>query len=123
MSLWNGPIHNWLIECKEIDENMMFEPHGQCSFNLPIQHFNDTGRHDFLDWSLKSIIGRFFNGKIDGEAKLITWQGQIIWVTFKDGILHGPAYQTGLVLTLDSMNVSKHQSKFEYRIFSNSMRA
>ena len=82
------------------------EPHGFCIFNLPIKYFNATGKHHFLNWSLKSITGNFVHGKIEGIGKLLTWQGQTIWATFKDGILHGPAYQYGIVPILDSMDVS-----------------
>ena len=82
------------------------EPHGFCIFYLPIKYFNATGKHHFLNWSLKSITGNFEHGKIEGIGKLLTWQGQTIWATFKDGILHGPAYQYGIVPILDSMDVS-----------------
>ena len=79
--------------------------HGSAVLNLPTDHFNDTGRHEFLNWSLKSISGTFNHGIINGIACLITWQGQKIWATFKDGILHGPAFQYGVVPIL--MDVSK----------------
>ena len=103
MSIWNGPIHTWNADYLTIDENMKI--HGSAVLNLPTDHFNDTGRHEFLNWSLKSISGTFNHGIINGIACLITWQGQKIWATFKDGILHGPAFQYGVVPIL--MDVSK----------------
>jgi len=95
MSIWNGPIHTWNADYITIDENMKL--HGPAILNLPIDHFNDTGRHEFLNWSLKSISGTFNHGILNGIACLIAWQGQKIWATFKDGILHGPAFQYGVV--------------------------
>ena len=103
MSIWNGPIHAWNADYITIDENMNI--HGPAVLNLPTDHFNDTGRHKFLNWSLKSISGTFNHGVINGIVCLITWQGQTIWATFKDGILHGPAFQYGVVPIL--MDVSK----------------
>ena len=67
MSIWNGPIHPWNVDYLTIDENM--KPHGYCVFNLPIEYFNSTGRHEFLNWSLKTISGKFIHGKLDGIGK------------------------------------------------------
>ena len=103
MSIWNGPIHTWNADYFTIDESMKL--HGSAILNLPIDQFNDTGRHEFLNWSLKSISGTFNHGILNGIACMITWQGQKIWATFKDGILHGPAFQYGVVPIL--MDVSK----------------
>ena len=99
MSIWNGPEHYWNVGHLSIDEKQ--QPHGHCVFNLPKEHLNDTGKHEFLNWSIKSISGKFNHGKLNGIANLITWQGQKIWATFKEGILHGPAFQYGVTAILD----------------------
>ena len=67
MSIWNGPIHPWNADYLTIDENM--KPHGECVFNLVFEHYNSTGRHEFLNWSLKTISGKFIHGKLDGIGK------------------------------------------------------
>ena len=59
MSIWNGPIRSWKPEHLTIDENM--QPHGLCNFfitdNFGVHHMNKTGKHDFLNWSIKAISG------------------------------------------------------------------
>ena len=45
-----------------------------------------------MNWSLKHFSGRFVNGKIQGLGVLETAQNSVLFVTFKDGELHGPAY-------------------------------
>ena len=98
MSIWNGPITSWYAEELTIDENL--QPHGLCNFILPnfgVEHMNKTGNHDFLKWSITAISGRFHHGLLNGIVGLITWQRQFVFVTFKNGIIHGPSIAYGIV--------------------------
>ena len=100
-------IRSWNIEFLSIDENL--QPHGPCKFFLigtwQERHEYESGKHNFLNWSIKEIYGQFNHGKLNGIAKLVTWQSQIIFATFKDGILHGPAIVHGTTPIIDQ-NVS-----------------
>ena len=102
MSIWNGPITTWDIEALTIDENL--QPHGACNLftsNFGLEHMNKTGKHDFLNWSIKTISGRFHHGLLNGIVGFITWQQQFVFATFKNGIMHGPTIVYGIVPILN----------------------
>jgi hypothetical protein len=43
------------------------------------------------------ISGRFKHGLLNGIVGFVTWQQQLVYSTFKDGIMHGPAIAYGTV--------------------------
>ena len=100
MSIWNGPIQSWSIHQLSVDEDL--KPHGECNFNLDPQFYNDTGFHNFLNWSPKMISGRFIHGVLQGTLTMYTWRGQLGYFTVKNGILHGPGVMYGIVPILDA---------------------
>ena len=99
MSVWEGPIASWIGSRVAFDTNGHL--HGVCQLNLRHEFINNTGHHDFLDWSLKFISGRFVHGKLQGTAFLNTWRGVGIFATFKDGELHGPVHSLGRKFLFD----------------------
>ncbi len=99
VSVWNGPIHPWLLRKASIDSNEKL--HGQIILTLPEQFHNQTGVHNFLGWSPITINGRFQHGCLDGYAAILTWKGEAIFLQAQKGILHGPAISNGLVPVLD----------------------
>ena len=103
ISIWNGPIHDWQADVITIDTKG--QPHGGCNFQLNPEFYNQTGKHEVLHWSPKAFIGKFHHGKLDGVVFILTWKGEYIYASFKEGVMHGPAYSAGLV-NLYSMEVS-----------------
>ena len=92
-SHWNGEIVPWIGEKISFDTNGHL--HGICTFSLERKYMNNTGKHNFLNWSLKHFHGKFVHGKLQGMARLDTWLDTIIFATFKDNELHGPAFAVG----------------------------
>ena len=99
MSVWEGPISTWVGSRVAFDTNGNL--HGLCQFNIRREFINKTGQHNFLDWSLKFISGKFVHGKLQGHAFLTTWRGVGIVATFKDGELHGPIHSMGRKFLFD----------------------
>ena len=93
ISHFGGPKLPWFG--KQISFDTAGQLHGFCSFQLVQSFYNNTGTHNFLDWSLKYFGGRFVHGKLQGLVLLKTWRGVFIYAYFKDGELHGPAYALG----------------------------
>ena len=93
-SHWNGEIVPWIGQKMSLDTNGQL--HGICTFSLERKYMNNTGKHNFLNWSLKYFHGKFVHGKLQGMVQLETWHGAIIFATFKDNELHGPAFSFGI---------------------------
>ena len=116
LSLWNGPIRSWNVDILSIDKNL--NPHGLCRLTLPgnwkIRHQYESGKHKFLDWSIKQILGKFIHGKLNGLVIMLTWQTQIIFTTFVDGVMHGPAFVYGTTQIFDPevKNLNDYFDKF-----------
>merc|ERR1711963_649521 len=98
-SLWNGPVQTWNTQILSIDDD--FNLHGFVILTLAPKMFNTTGKHEFLDWSLKAIAGNFVHGKLEGIVTVSTWRGQHGAFTFQNGVMHGPAILYGAVAILD----------------------
>ncbi len=96
MSIWEGPVTSWTAKALAIDDKGLF--HGVCQFSADD---NRTGRHDFLGWKLKMFVGKFVHGKPEGYFVLQTWKNNVITATFREGVLHGPAYALGRSSILD----------------------
>ena len=103
ISIWNGPIHDWQADVITIDTKG--QPHGACAFQLNPEFYNQTGEQEVLHWSPRVFVGTFHHGLLDGVVFILTWKGEFIYATFKEGVMHGPAYSMGLV-NLYSMEVS-----------------
>ena len=94
MSVWEGPISTWKMQMGGSFDTQD-QLHGICHFVLISKFINETGKHDFLDWSLEHFSGNFVHGKLQGIALLVTWRGVQMFATFKDGELHGPVSALG----------------------------
>ena len=58
----------------------------------------DTRVEFVIYWIFQNLIsGRFKHGLLNGIVGLVTWQQQLVYSTFKDGIMHGPAIAYGTV--------------------------
>ena len=90
LSIWEGVILPW--EIQQFGLNNEGNLHGTCKLTLDNEYVDQTGTIEFFPWSINFITGRFLNGLLDGVVILGTWQGTILFVTFKEGILHGPSY-------------------------------
>ena len=100
MSHWQGPILKWVPESFSMDTDGLI--HGVCNFDLTrAEDMNKTGSPDFIDWRIKFFSGRFVHGKLQGMVLMMTWDGAIIFSTFKDGELHGPAFALGRIPIYD----------------------
>ena len=86
MSNWNGPLQNWTTPNPRL--NSKGQLHGQNVLKLEREAFNQTGFHNFLNWSPKIISGKFINGKLSGLAMVQTWIGSAIYATFVEGKIH-----------------------------------
>ena len=109
ISIWNGPILGWQAESITMDTDG--ELHGECTFVLNpelynqtienalrrVYSMNQTGIHEFLGWSPIEISGVFYHGQLNGVVSILTWKKQVIFFTFKHGVLHGPCYGQGIV--------------------------
>ena len=99
ISLWNGDVLPWQGHVFSLD--LQGHLHGTCTFVLPSEHYNSTGTHDFLNWSIKLFSGNFIHGKLNGIVILVTWNAANIYATFKDGELHGPTFAYGRIPVFD----------------------
>ena len=90
LSIWEGALLPWELEQFGLDKEGNL--HGTCKLSLENQYVNQTGTIDFFPWSINFITGRFINGLLDGVVILGTWQGTILFASFQEGILHGPAF-------------------------------
>ena len=86
MSNWNGPLQNWTTPNPRL--NSKGQLHGQNVLKLEREAFNQTGFHNFLNWSPKIISGKFINGKLSGLAMVQTWIGSAIYATFVQGEIY-----------------------------------
>ena len=98
ISHWGGSSIPWIF-LGSLDENGLL--HGSCSFELPEDYYNNTGTHEFLDWSINYFSGNFQHGKLNGVGFLTTWNGANIFANFKEGELHGPTFSFGRILIFD----------------------
>ncbi len=99
MSIWNGPVTTWDAHQIKLNHNM--ELHGTHDLRIRTEFLNNTGFHEFLDWSPRQIIGTFVNGKLQGLGVIVTWRGQHLVTFFEEGVLHGPGLLTGQVPVMD----------------------
>ena len=104
ISHWGGASIPWKF-MGSLDEKGRL--HGSCTFELQQEFYNNTGTHDFLDWSISYFSGNFHNGKLNGFGFLATWNGANIFANFKDGELHGSAFGYGRILIFN-MAVGKY---------------
>ena len=98
ISHWNGEELPWRMKGSIDSQGLL---HGPCSFALEVQHYNSTGTHDFLNWSLKLFTGSFHHGKLNGLGIFVTWDGANVFAKFKNGELHGPAFGFGRIPVFD----------------------
>ena len=94
MSIWHGKISKWKASkiCFDFDLQM----HGYCEFELANQKEDgNEGKHEFLQWSVRKIAGRFDHGKLEGLAMLMLSRGTLVFAHFSKGELHGSAVAYG----------------------------
>ncbi len=77
-------------------------PQGVCSFLVQEETYHLIPRHPMLKWEPALINGWFEGGKLQGPVRFGTVANNVVWATFKDGILHGPAYGWGITPILDA---------------------
>ncbi len=99
MSVWNGPVTTWRTNKIVLDPQGRL--HGICDFESEDEFFNQTGRHELLNWAPRYISGRFVHGRLEGMVTIHTWMSNLILATFKEGVMHGPVYSYGLSSVLD----------------------
>ena len=104
ISHWGGDFIPWRFWLGSLDSKGLL--HGTCTFVLPVDYYNKTGMHGFLDWSIKLFSGTFDHGKLNGAVLIVTWDTANIFATFKDGELHGPAFGFGKIPVFDIATVS-----------------
>ena len=103
LSTWNGPLLNWTIFNPKINHNGKL--HGLNLLTLPTPNLNNTGRHEFVNWSPKAISGNFENGKLSGLALIQNWMGSVVFATFEEGEMHGPCITYGVSPILEIAEV------------------
>jgi hypothetical protein len=107
-TVWGGQLPTtWTILYLSLDLNAQL--HGLCGFQIVNEHINLTGHHDLLQWSPKNIVGRFIHGKLHGVAAMVTWRGNYLFPTFKDGVIHGPVYGYGQTSILNMEVIHHHK--------------
>ena len=53
-----------------------------------------------LQWTPYYIKGKFVHGNLEGPVRIVTTNNNIIFATFKTGVMHGPVFAYGLSLIL-----------------------
>ena len=53
-----------------------------------------------LQWTPFYIKGKFVHGNLEGPVRIVTTNNNIIFATFKNGVMHGPVVSYGLSLIL-----------------------
>ena len=61
-------------------------------------------RDKALGWSPTRVIGKFDHGELNGFALLHTNASTAVWVTVKNGILHGPAVIAGMSYVIEPVS-------------------
>ena len=105
ISHWGGDDIPWKFMGSLDSQGLL---HSTCTFVLPVDYYNSTGTHNFLDWSIKLFSGTFDHGKLNGAVLIVTWDAANIFAMFKDGELHGPAFGFGRIPVFDIATVSFH---------------
>jgi hypothetical protein len=114
LTLFNGLPATFMLEYGGFD--IQLQLHGVCHLIINIEHEKHPGAHPLLNWKPVHIQGRFIHGQPEGTFYFGSMNNNIIWATFKQGVLHGPIFAWGVNPILD-MEVKKI-SKIFFKIFS-----
>ena len=60
-----------------------------------------------LDWTPVEIRGKFIHGKLEGSVRIVTNNINIIFLTFRNGVIHGPVFAFGVSLILKKLYDAK----------------
>ena len=98
LTLFNGQPSGFRMLEGSVDQNLKL--HGNCILvSLDIES-GLVGTHPMLHWTPIEISGKFFHGIIEGLVRITTTNNNIIFATFKDGVMHGPVFSYGLSIIL-----------------------
>ncbi len=90
-SMWNSSrISEIQMTRGQLDSSG--QPHGDCEIKI----LTMPDKHYLLDWQPLKVEGYFKNGNLEGIAKITLMKNSLLWVTFKNGTLHGRAFAYGL---------------------------
>ena len=53
-----------------------------------------------LDWTPVQISGKFSHGNLYGSVEFVTSNYNLIFATFRNGVIHGPVFAYGVSLVL-----------------------
>ena len=98
LTIFNGQPESFKMIEGSIDQN--FQLHGTCYLGISKAKVEFVGTHPMLLWTPVNIKGKFVHGVLEGPVRIVTNNNNIIFATFKKGVMHGPVFAYGLSLIL-----------------------
>ena len=98
LTLFNGQPSGFRMLEGSVDQNLKL--HGHCILVSLETEAGLVGTHPMLHWTPIEISGKFFHGIIEGLVRITTTNNNIIFATFRDGVMHGPVFSYGISLIL-----------------------
>lgn len=96
LTIFNGKPAKFRMLVGGIDKNLNL--HGTCHLATSKNQAKLVGTHPMLDWTPFEIKGKFIHGNLEGHVRIVTTNHNVIFATFKNGIMHGPVFVYGLSL-------------------------
>ena len=98
LTLFNGQPSGFRMLEGSVDQNLKLR--GSCILvSLEIES-GLVGTHPMLHWTPLEISGIFINGILKGHVRITTTNNNIIFATFRNGVMHGPVFSYGLSIIL-----------------------
>ena len=98
LTLFNGQPSGFRMLEGSVDQNLKL--HGSCILVSLEMKSGLVGTHPMLHWTPLEISGIFINGILEGPVRITTTNNNIIFATFRNGVMHGPVFSYGLSLIL-----------------------
>jgi hypothetical protein len=105
LTLFNGLPATFRLQYGGFDNQLQL--HGVCHLLISNEHSKHPGAHPLLNWKPVMLQGRFNHGQPEGTFYFETINKNLIWATFKQGVLHGPIFGWGVnpILDMELVNV------------------
>ena len=98
LTIFNGKPAKFRMHEGGIDKNLSL--HGTCHLVTSKNQAKLVGTHPMLDWTPFEIKGKFIHGNLEGNVRIVTTEQNVIFATFKRGVMHGPVFVYGLSFLL-----------------------
>ena len=96
LTIFNGKPAKFVMHKGGIHKNLNL--HGTCHLVTSKTQAKLVGTHPMLNWTPFEIKGKFIHGNLEGRVRILTTNNNVIFASFKNGVMHGPVFAYGLSL-------------------------